>query len=302
MIQRNKQMSGMVFELLFVIILDRDRAWTAPSLRVQQGWGRWSELSCLLPPWLWPHPLPLTPLVSFLSGHPFFLQTSWHHVFYCRSLSNASSPKAPPSLLQAPKMHELERRWSESRKLQSLRPRASWEQDRLEAAPQAVGRAGLLLGLVLPRDADLARGLPCSRDSFSHNNLSTWPEIGLPQLTFTNSATEWDQVPFLSWKDLWERLGLVQLSSGAEGLSLQRGAPRSTMCLEWGCGAGEGGRWDLADKHHSGPGQEDKHSQVSSSGISLLGLCVIKTTIKLVNVSAEHLHAGLCVFTILLHE
>ena len=73
------------------------------------------------------------------------------------------------------------------------------------------------------------------------------------------------------------------------------------MCLEWGWGAGEGGRRDLADKHHSGPGQEDRHSQVSSSGISLLGLCVIKT-IKLVNVSAEHLRAGLCVFTLLLHE
>ena len=141
MIQRNEQMSGMVFELLFVRILDRDRARTAPSLRVQQGWGRWSELSCLLSPWLWPHPLPLTPLVSFLSGHPFFLQTSQHHVFYCWSLSNASSPKAPPSLPQAPKMHELERRWSESWKLQSLRPRASWEQRQVRGSTPSCGKS-----------------------------------------------------------------------------------------------------------------------------------------------------------------
>lgn len=192
-------------------------------------------------------------------------------------------------------MHELEVRWSESRKLQSLRPRASWGQRQARGSTPSCGKSRRATGTwnVLPRDPDFTRGLPCFHDSFSHINLSTWPEIGLPQHTFTNSATEWDQVSFLSWKYLWERLGSVQLSSRAEGLSLQRGAPRSTTCLKWGWGAGKGGRWDLVDKHHSGPRQEDKHSQVSSSGISLLGLCVIKTTIKLVSVSAEHLR-GLC--------
>lgn len=66
---------------------------------------------------------------------------------------------------------------------------------------------------------------------------SVWPEIGWPSaLTSTSSAAEWDEVSFhrAGLKDLWERLGLVLLSSRAEGLGLQRGAPRSTMCLGWG--------------------------------------------------------------------
>lgn len=140
-------------------------------------------------------PLSVT-LTSATALNPTCVLSQWPSISFFRHhdimYSIAGHRQMPPVLKGLPLYPTLQGCWSESRKLQSLRPRASWGQRQARGSTPSCGksRRATRTWNVLPRDPDLTRGLPCFHDSFSHINLSPWPEIGLPQHTFTNSATE----------------------------------------------------------------------------------------------------------------